>query len=332
MKKLIPIFSVLLCVNTLFAQKPVIQQATYAGVGNIKYASMGYEARFRHFYKKPDFSLGMGLTAGSEFGLRPSASVLGGRGSHAFEVGVNSTFIFNTYTFDQKFLNANQTNFFLGYRLQPKNHRFFLQAQMAPVRIYKNFAFRQISYNTYEEGPTEVISIFDKNNNTFFLNYCELRLGINLNRLQDTTAENSAYEAPKARKLPLQHAFTGELINSGFNGGLALKLGYDLRWRRPKGVDFAGNFSWGISGNFSYINPEIQGLALFGEKKVCFETGLSFTYSQFNNYYANGTIYEYLRLGLPIGVRYQPANGFFMRMYATPTKIFSIISIIRVCN
>jgi hypothetical protein len=311
------------------AQKPVVQQATYIGLGGANFQSLGYEARFRNFNKKPDYALGLGLITRS-FGLRPSASVLFGKGSSAFELGLNSSIIFyNTldYNYNVGSTPYTQTSMFLGYRLQPKNHRFFLQLQCAPLtlgtsnqRAYKYDPLTQ----SYKQIPGETITtfntVFAKNPKYTYTSFFpfELRLGINLNRLQDTTTQNTAYEAPKNAKLPLQHGITAGL---NFSVGGAIPIAYDLRWRRPQKVDFAGNINL-KTGSFNYYNitPELQLLALFGEGNACLEAGLGANYVSYQPTSANRNQPDYVQLGVPLGFRYQPSKGFFMRISASPYR------------
>jgi hypothetical protein len=334
MQKILFLLAVLLPL-TASAQKPVVQQAAYAGIGGATFQSLGYEARFRNFNKKPDYALGIGLTMRS-FGIRPSASVLFGKGSSAFELGLNSSIMFYPNA-DFAYYNTGltpytQSRMFLGYRLQPKNHRFFLQFQYAPLvlsvlnqSVYKYDPSSQ-SYKSMQETITALNTPFATYSNYAYnpLTVFELRLGINLNRLQDTTTENTAYEAPKNTKLPLQHAFMGGL-NFNYFGGLS--MAYDLRWRRPQKVDFAADISFKIPNDAYYFTPKFQALALFGEGNACLETGLSLDYLSLNKDYFrqvnsgyNNVVYDYAIIGVPLGFRYQPPKGFFMRIYAMPYR------------
>jgi hypothetical protein len=312
------------------AQKPVVQQSAYIGLGGANFLSLGYEARFRNFNKKPDYALGLGIIHGT-FGIRPSASVLFGKGSSAFELGLNSSIIFYSNAGIDYYSVASapytQTSMFLGYRLQPKNHRFFLQLQCAPLTLGTS-SQRAYKYDpstqSYKQIPGETITtfntVFAKNPKYTYTSFFpfELRLGINLNRLKDTTTENTAYEAPKNAKLPLQHGITAGL---NFSVGGAIPIAYDLRWRRPQKVDFAGNINL-KTGTFNYYNitPELQLLALFGEGNASLEAGIGANYVSYQSVYASRNQPDYVQLGVPLGFRYQPPKGFFMRIYAMPYR------------
>jgi hypothetical protein len=316
---------------TASAQKPVVQQSAYAGIGGTNYLSLGYEARFRNFNKKPDYALGLGIIHG-KFGLRPSASLLFGKGSSAFELGLNSSIMFYPERFSISYNEYGsliaENRLFLGYRLQPKNHRFFLQFQYSPLALDIFSEYKAVydpktgslivaapnKYFAYLSTPLNSSPVYYYNPYSAF----ELRLGINLNRLQDTTTENTTYEAPKNAKLPLQHAFTAGL---NFSVGGAIPIAYDLRWRRPQKVDFAGNINLKI-GNFNYYNitPELQLLALFGEGNACLEAGIGANYVSYQSVYASRNQPDYVQLGVPLGFRYQPSRGFFMRISASPYR------------
>jgi hypothetical protein len=330
MQKLYTLLFLLVATST-FAQKTVLQQAAYTGF-SYSSLSVGYDARFRTTTIKPDFSLGATIITGYHFGFRPHAAILFGKGSNALEMGVNANFQYSRYNPFYLTVQGDKLNFigtsvnpYIGYRYQPKNKHFFLQIQHAPFMFYnlREYTSNFINYAGLDYKSGVAFALANPYNSNF-ANHFALHLGMNINRLQDTLpATNSAYEAPKARKLPLQHAFA-----LGFYPNITnyqFSFNYDLRLRIANAPDIALDIAYAPGGgkldfyNRQHFNYAV--LALFGAHSANFEAGVSLNTAYFNNQVTTYTAYS---LGIPLGFRFQPnKKDFFMRIYAMPYKQIS---------
>ena len=164
----------------------------------------------------------------------------------------------------------------------------------------------------------------------------------------------SAQDSTSTR-LGLQHTIAPILVGSFYSGpGITYGVQYDLRFRTPnKWLDYAVGIEssykrssergiWNSTGtqktdyNYAHLRNTLYGAVLLGKKDWSFETGVQATvYSDLYysknyimpinpsrdtiiNYFERNT--HYLALGVPLGVRYQPAKSSF---YASLLMDFS---------
>jgi hypothetical protein len=316
------------------AQKPIMQQAGYIGI-NLRSLSFCYDARFRNSGTKPDFSVGAGLDLptsyyyGPALGVKAHGSMLLGKSSSSFEVGTNFSLnnsIYDYYNYNNertKLPMQGEANFFVGYRLQPKNKHFILQIQHHLVGIaspYHHLApYTPFNYYTPMRTDLIVYSPYTTDNYGKHLDWSHaftLKIGCNINTIAKEGEELTAYEAPKGNAPDLQHAFAGDLhLRPYFT---RLGAAYDLRWRRQNQVDFALNLGL-ASGMANSTVTHYQALAVFGEGKGCMEAGLGGV--TFSN--ARYQINSVTAIGIPIGFRYQPRKGFYFRASMTTLKVLT---------
>jgi hypothetical protein len=319
-----------LCAATIsHAQKPILQQAGYIGIA-LRSISFGYDARFRNSGAKPDFSLGGGLDLPTSYnssnpvlGVKAHGSMLLGKPTSSFEMGINLNLSSPAY-----FLGFVQTtpppqgaaDFFIGYRLQPKNKHFILQIQHSLIGIASKWHYLSPYYGYYGTIPDLFVyspympiqTPYGKTSD--WTRTFAIKIGCNINTVaNEGDAPPAAYEAPTGAGPDLQHALTGDLHLAPFLTRIG--AAYDVRWRRPNQVDYALDLGLG-GGQGSYFHYQL--LAVFGEGKGAMEAGLG----GINLSFPNSTT-TYTAIGIPIGFRYQPRKGFYFRASMTTLKLLT---------
>jgi hypothetical protein len=295
------------------AQSPQI--AAYSSLGvNDQYTTISFGGDMRWQRKK-----GCDVAANIETGFTDNYSKnymgigyswLFGK-THSFELGtkvfapiccmLDVDDSFNSWQFDNvRFAPI------LGHRLQNPNRWFFLKFAISPV-----------SFAT--DGGLDY----------FYYYNAQLSLGYNFRTKPKTiTAAPSAYiDSTVSQKMILQHSVSLSASPLGL-------LGYELRLHRATSPDFAfGLNAWYdiptqiSSNNYTHTGYRVSPSAtvIFGKSNTHFELGLAASY-QFNYYfethqydghtYGDKNLTESWIAGLPMGMRYQPANsGIYVRVF-----------------
>jgi hypothetical protein len=344
MQKHHAIFLFLLVATTTFAQKAV-QHAAYVGV-QYPYLTVNYDARFRNPDHKVDFAVGAGLstsTPNSNLGVPVTSvgahgSFLFGKGASAFELGMNSFYDNYSYTgrlysnsynyiYNNSIFRINNENIafrpFIGYRLQPKNKHFILQIQHSPyifgTQTIKYLDFNNTVINQFAGSPYQETNYGQPNTYVNWAAFFALHLGCNINTIKEKASENTAYQAAEKEKITLEHSVAASFMQGYEYANIG--LAYDLRLRRPEGVDFALSVGYGL-GYSSSLTQQYEASALFFKGKANLEAGIGV--HRFYSFYIspNAPKVPATAIGIPLGFRYQAHRHVFIRTYVMPYKAF----------